>query len=1155
MRWTRLLLYLVLFMLVVVGGAAVFVLTLDLNNYKTEIAALTERLTGRTLELDGRVDLDLGALTTLELTNATFGNADWASEPHMARVGRAKLVVDLASILRGPIVVDRLEIDDGELHIELLEDGRNNWTFAPSADTDPESADEDPRNDDDDVFPLVLRRVETKGFLFTQVVPALARPLIIHAREGTQRQRDDGLLDVVVRGTINDRDVNVSGQYGPLRNLLSATNLQIDLDAQVDTLSISARGLIDDVAYPRRPAFEMSVNGPALDDVTTLLGLPDLGERGLDLDVAVAPDAEGVTIDISGNVGEFLTETRGRANELLAFNAFSVTTEFSGPDVSEVLALFGIDGVPGGSFALDAEIRRDGDRLDIDEATLELASAVVNVVGYIDDFLNLDGTNIQLQMQGEDVEQFRQLVGIPGAATGPFAITADLRARDDGTEMLDALLTTNIARLQITGGIVGTAPDFIGTTLALDGTGNSLADFERVFSVPNPIAEAFTIRGAVELGDERLKTKQPLTIAVGDDQLAIDGTIGYAPLEQYTDVRVAASGNDLAEVAAMAGVVGTLAPDINYDIRGGIAVRATGFEIRNLDAALGDSRLTASGLVSRAADLTGSRATFAASGPQLGALIADFPQLDIGEGPFELSGSAELRTDRLRVAEVALSIGGATATVDADIGLPLETASGQFEFGAYGPDLRAVLPVRPRWRPPDAPFKARATGSLADGLWTFETLSAQLAGATLTGNGVFDQPPDLSRTQLTIDAQIPNLSALGTIDGKALPPTNAGVNAGFAGSPESFSIEPFKALIGDNEIDGSVRVTLDGPVPEVDLRLAASKLDLDLFDLDEADVADASAPPEDDVGGDGDGRLIPDEPLPLDTLTKLNATADIDIRTARFRGIDYSDLVLDGKLWNGVLAIERLNAVSPYGGIDARFSVTPAGDSADVKADLTGTGLYIGLGPERTTEQIEMSPKFDAHLDLAASGSTYRDVAAALNGTIRISANGGRTPNTGANLILGGFFEELVNTVNPFIQQDPYTELDCLITLLKVEDGIAEGDPALVIQTDRLVIISQGRIDLSTEKLDINFRTSPRARLSVSAGEFLNPYLRVAGTLADPALTFDPGGAFVTSGAAVATGGLSLLATAVWNRITRANDPCAAAAKESDKKERKKQRD
>ena len=34
MRWTRLLLYLLLFVLVVVGGAAVFILTLDLNNYK-----------------------------------------------------------------------------------------------------------------------------------------------------------------------------------------------------------------------------------------------------------------------------------------------------------------------------------------------------------------------------------------------------------------------------------------------------------------------------------------------------------------------------------------------------------------------------------------------------------------------------------------------------------------------------------------------------------------------------------------------------------------------------------------------------------------------------------------------------------------------------------------------------------------------------------------------------------------------------------------------------------------------------------------------------------------------------------------------------------------------------------------------------------------
>ena len=666
----------------------------------------------------------------------------------------------------------------------------------------------------------------------------------------------------------------------------------------------------------------------------------------------------------------------------------------------------------------------------------------------------------------------------------------------------------------------------------------------------NPIAEAFTIRGAVELGDQRLTTTQPLTIGIGDDELSIDGTIGYAPLEQFTDVRVTASGNDLATVAAMAGVVDVLAPAIDYDIRGGIAVRPAGFEISNLKAALRESRLNASGLVSRTPGLTGSRATFAASGPELGALIAEFPQLNFAQGPFELTGSVELLVDRVRMTEVALAVGGANARVDADIGLPLETAAGRFDVAASGPNLRAALPVRPRWQPPETSFDVRAAGSLADGLWSFETLSAKLGNAQLNANGVFDQPPDLSRTRLTINAEIPDLAALGTIEGKLLPSTNATIDMGFAGSPELFSIEPFKALIGDDEIDGHARVALDGPVPEVDFGLAASTLDLDLFGLEEPDASDANK--DGDATEDGDGRLIPDKPLPLDQLTKLNANVDIDIGTANFRGIDYTNVVLDGEIRDGVLAIERLNAVSPYGGIDASFSVTPAGDSADVKADLTGTGLYVGLGPKRTAEEIDMAPKFDARLDLSAQGSSYRDLAAALDGTVRISANGGRVANAGANLIFGGFFEELINAVNPFIRQNPYTELDCLITLLKVEDGIAEGDPALVIQTSRLVIVTQGTIDLGTETLDVNFRTSPRARLSISAGEFLNPYLRVAGTLADPALTFDPGSAVVTGGAAVATGGLSLLATAVWDRITRASDPCAAAAKESDKKERKK---
>jgi hypothetical protein len=60
----------------------------------------------------------------------------------------------------------------------------------------------------------------------------------------------------------------------------------------------------------------------------------------------------------------------------------------------------------------------------------------------------------------------------------------------------------------------------------------------------------------------------------------------------------------------------------------------------------------------------------------------------------------------------------------------------------------------------------------------------------------------------------------------------------------------------------------------------------------------------------------------------------------------------------------------------------------------------------------------------------------------------------------------------------------------------------------------------------------------------LNPYVKIVGTLAEPKLTIDEKGMLVSGGAAVATGGLSVLARATWDRLPRGDDPCGAAVKE-----------
>ena len=100
-----------------------------------------------------------------------------------------------------------------------------------------------------------------------------------------------------------------------------------------------------------------------------------------------------------------------------------------------------------------------------------------------------------------------------------------------------------------------------------------------------------------------------------------------------------------------------------------------------------------------------------------------------------------------------------------------------------------------------------------------------------------------------------------------------------------------------------------------------------------------------------------------------------------------------------------------------------------------------------------------------------------------------------------------------------------------------------MIQTEKLTIVSAGRVDLNTEELDIDFETRPRKGLGISASMFTNPYIKLGGTLTKPAIELSRERATIATGAAVLTGGLSFLYKGLWDRYFSSRDPCGEALK------------
>ena len=1149
MRWIRPLLLILVVITLLIGGAIAFLLTLDVNRYKDNIEQLVARETGRSFSIGGPIMLDLGWKTTLSVTDLALGNPDWAANPDMARVARAKIVLDVRALWDRAVILDLVEIDAARLYIEANESGQNNWTFAlkqtdPSPNTEPGAA-----------WRLILRAVHVADFELTVAVPGLPQPLQLDVDRLDQTELDSGLFDARLSGQLNGRDIEVAGQYGPLASLLTLTDLTIDVDGKFDTLHITVDSTIDDLVRPRRPSGTIEIVGPDIDDVTEMLGLEDLGGGDLDLKISLTPQPDALAFAASGHLGESFIELSGTVSDVAQFEKVDLQLSVSGPHLGNILGLFGVHGIPGGQFNLSANLARDGERLDINALKVSIGAADLLFNGHIEQFPSFDDATLKFDLHGDDIEKFRELIGIKGAATGPFDIVAELQAGTDGAELLTASIRSSIGHMKIDGEI-SPAPDYVGTKLSFSADMKNLGDFAQTYGISNPIEAPISIRGGVEIGERKLILRDTLDIRIGGHQLRVDGTIGYEPLVENTELRITATGSDLARIVAMAGVTEGV-PAVAYDITGGLSVGPTGFEIRKLQAAIGTGRVAVDGLISRAADWTGTHLSVDVSGPELHDFLGGIEDLVFPHGAFKVAGNFELQPDALRLTGVDVEAGGARLTIDAEVGLPLESANGRFSLTGGGSNLSAVVPPSGIWEPPAHAFEIRARGKLEDGLWTFEEATANVGNIRITASGVVDHPPGLSRTKLHTSIHIPSLGHVGLINGRPLPDMDFHLEMRFAGTPDAFSVDQVHATFGKSDLSGSLRVNVNKAVPEFDLQLKSTLLDLSPLQQIDPELADDPDQLSDDATADddatGDGRVIPEGQLPLELLNAFNARVDIDAKKFKLRGAEYDDFVFDAEVRDGRLIVQRIGAVTSSGKIEASLSIIPGveEDAPTIEMHLDGTNVYLGLLGGRTPEEEAAAPRFDMDIDLTSSGLAYRDLAARLNGNVKITTSQGRFPNSATRFLFGSFFGELLSAINPFVQEDPYTELSCIVVLLDIADGHIAADPGLVLQTDKMNVISKGDIDLHTEKIDLNFKTAPRSKVSISAGEFINPYIKVAGTLGDPKLTLDPTGTLVTGGAAVATAGLSLIATALWDRVFREKDPCGAALAEAEKRQAK----
>lgn len=278
-------------------------------------------------------------------------------------------------------------------------------------------------------------------------------------------------------------------------------------------------------------------------------------------------------------------------------------------------------------------------------------------------------------------------------------------------------------------------------------------------------------------------------------------------------------------------------------------------------------------------------------------------------------------------------------------------------------------------------------------------------------------------------------------------------------------------------------------------------------------------------------------------LETLALDIQFTAKTIRFNDINVSEFTLPVTIANNALTVTEVKGQLAGGAFKSTAKLLKQGDGVDLLLNLDVAGVVLEQLNFLPPEQMQGGAT-DLVLTLSSAGNSMRDLAQALDGSIGVTVGEGVIGNdsfelVGSDLILG-----LLNKLNPFAKKDKTTKLECAIVNLNIESGKINIEKSLALRTSKLTMVADGHVDLNSEKIKLSLTPKARSGVGVDVSSLVK-FIALGGTLAKPAPTVTASGLLksaVVVGAAVSTGGASLLVTNAAEKVVANVDVCQRAS-------------
>ena len=373
-------------------------------------------------------------------------------------------------------------------------------------------------------------------------------------------------------------------------------------------------------------------------------------------------------------------------------------------------------------------------------------------------------------------------------------------------------------------------------------------------------------------------------------------------------------------------------------------------------------------------------------------------------------------------------------------------------------------------------IRAASLEELIDENRTWMEIETGLAGATIQLDGRVDLARILQSLQLGLSIKGRQLERFNQLTGLDLPPVpEYGLEAQLAMKEKIVELQNFRLAIGSSELAGNAVLNDSSRPFEIKIDLTSPQVQIDDFDFpdwsarQEALEPDPEANPSVNTPPD---LAKTDTPvlrlLSPDFLGRFNGRLSVTAEKVQ----SGQDMLGKGRLVTrveaGRITIDPLELDVPGGTIAMSMTLKPGQEQTQAGIKVKSENFDIGVLARRNDPQTTMGGRINLDVDLSSSAKELSDLLANGNGYLDFSAQ----PE---NLRAGIIDLWAVNLITGILARADkgQSHIQCLLGRWRMDDGILASD-ALVIDTSRMRICGQGRINFKAQTVDLKVRPTPK---------------------------------------------------------------------------------